>query len=141
MKEKRLPRKGWLFVIGRHYNLPTLKGENMLNTSVMRTSGRTFRLNLTSSASATLQITANTNDQTNLVSLLNTGTGIAAVQFANASGAIVSPTIATDGNSGSFILPAAMQMPLLVTCPPAPFFIKAKSSGTNALFITAAEVG
>jgi hypothetical protein len=113
----------------------------MLNTSVMRLSGRTYRLNLTSSASAALQIKATTNDQTNLVSLLNTGTGVAAVEFANSSGTPIAPTIAADGTGGSFILPAAMDYPLIVVAPAAPFFIKAKSSGTNALFITAAEVG
>jgi hypothetical protein len=53
----------------------------MVNTSVMRPSGRTYALNLTTSASAALEIAATTNDQTNYVSLLNTGTGVAAVEF------------------------------------------------------------
>jgi len=113
----------------------------MLNTSVMRPAGRTYRLNLTTAASATLLIEDTTNDQTNLVSLLNTGTGVAAVEFANASGAIVSPTVASTGTAGSFILPAAMTYPMLIAAPPAPFYIKAKSTGTNALFITPVEVG
>jgi hypothetical protein len=98
-------------------------------------------LDLTTSASTTLLIEDTTNDQSNLVSLLNTGTGVAAVELANASDGIVSPTVATTGTAGSFILPAAMTMPLLVAAPPAPFYIKAKSSGTNALFITSVEVG
>ena len=113
----------------------------MLNTSVMRPAGKTYRLNLTTAASATLLIEDTTNDQTNLVSLLNTGTGVAAVEFANASGAIVSPTVASTGTAGSFIFPAAMTYPMLIAAPPAPFYIKAKSTGTNALFITPVEVG
>jgi hypothetical protein len=108
----------------------------------MRPAGRTYRLNLTTAASATLLIKeSGTNDQTNLVSLLNTGTGVAAVELSNAVGSIVSPTVATDGISGSFILPAAMKTPLLIAAPPAPFYIKAKSTGTNALFITPVENG
>ena len=114
----------------------------MLNTSVMRPAGKTYRLNLTTAASATLLIEeSRTNDQTNLVSLLNTGTGVAAVELANASGSIVSPTVATTGTSGSFILPAAMTYPMLIAAPPAPFYLKAQSTGTNALFITPVEVG
>jgi len=48
----------------------------MVNTSVMRYSGRTYTLDLTTSASAATLIEATTNDQTNYVSLLNTGTGV-----------------------------------------------------------------
>ena len=114
----------------------------MLNTSVMRLSGRTYRLDLTTSASATLLIQeSGTNDQTNLVSLLNTGTGVASVEIANASASVATPTIATTGNAGSYVLPAAMQNPIIIAAPPAPFYIKGISSGTNSLFITPVEVG
>lgn len=113
----------------------------MLNTSVMRLSGRTYRLDLTTSASTTLLIEDTTNDQTNLVSLLNTGTGVASVEIANASASVLTPTIATTGNAGSYVLPAAMQNPIIIAAPPAPFYIKGISSGTNSLFITPVEVG
>ena len=84
----------------------------MLNTSVMRPAGRTYRLNLTTSASAALQINeVGTNDQISMVSLLNIGTGVAAVELAPLAANLVSPTIASDGNSGSYILPPAMNMP------------------------------
>lgn len=104
----------------------------------MRYSGRTYTLDLTTSASAATLIEATTNDQTNYVSLLNTGTGVAAVEFSNSS-TVPTPSIATTGNKGSFVLPAAMNFPLLVAAPKAPFYIKAISSGTNTLYITACQ--
>ena len=110
----------------------------MVNTSAMRYSGSTYALDLTTSASAATLIEATTNDQTNYVSLINTGTGKAAVEFSNSS-TVATPTIASTGNSGSFVLPAAMTFPLLVAAPKAPFYIKAISSGTNTLYITACQ--
>lgn len=110
----------------------------MVNTSVMRPSGRTYALNLTTAASAALLIEATTNDQTNYVSLLNTGSGVAAVELSN-SDTVTTPTVASTGNSGSFVLPAAMTYPLIIAAPKAPFYIKAISSTTNTLYITATQ--
>ena len=112
----------------------------MVNVSVMRLSGRTYALNLTTSASSALQIEATTNDQAPYVSLLNTGTGVAAVELSNSS-TVTTPTVASTGNSGSYVLPPAMNYPLLIAAPKAPFYIKAISSGTNTLYITAAQAG
>ena len=110
----------------------------MVNTSVMRPSGRTYALNLTTSASAALEIAATTNDQTNYVSLINTGSGVAAVELSNSS-TVTTPTVASTGNSGSFVLPATMTFPLMIAAPKAPFYIKAISSSTNTLYITACQ--
>jgi len=110
----------------------------MVNTSVMRPSGRTYALSLTTSASTALLIEATTNDQTNYVSLLNTGSGVAGVELSNSS-TVTTPTVASTGNSGSFILPAGMTFPLLIAAPKAPFYIKAISSSTNVLYITACQ--
>lgn len=112
----------------------------MVNVSVMRLSGRTYALDLTTTPSAALQIEATTNDQTNYVHLLNTGTGVAAVEFSNSS-TVTTPSIASTGNNGSYVLPAAMNYPLIIAAPKAPFYIKAVSSGTNTLYITAAQAG
>jgi len=111
----------------------------MVNTSAMRPSGRTYTLDLTTSASAALLVEATTNDQTNYVSLLNTGTGVAAVEMGNASSTVKTPAIATTGNAGSFVLPANMNFPLVIAAPKAPFYIKGISSGTNTLYITAVQ--
>jgi hypothetical protein len=112
----------------------------MVNVSVMRLSGRTYALDLTTSASSALLIEATTNDQANYVHLLNTGTGVAAVELSNTS-TVTTPNIATTGNKGSYVLPAAMNYPLIIAAPKAPFYIKAISSGTNTLYITAAQAG
>jgi hypothetical protein len=111
----------------------------MVNMSAMRPSGRTYALNLTTSASSALLIESTTNDQSNYVSLLNTGSGIAAIELGNASGTVATPAIASTGNAGSFVLPAAMTFPLVIAAPKAPFYIKGISSGTNTLYITATQ--
>jgi len=105
----------------------------------MRPSGRTYALNLTTSASSALLIESTTNDQTNYVSLLNTGSGVAAIEMGNASGTVATPAIASTGNAGSFVLPAAMTFPIVIAAPKAPFYIKGISSGTNTLYITAVQ--
>ena len=110
----------------------------MTNTNVMRISGPCFALDLTTSASSALLITATTNDQTNYVSLLNTGTGKAAIELSN-NATVTTPTIATTGISGSFVLPGSMTFPLIIAAPKAPFYIKGISSGTNTLYITATQ--
>ena len=110
----------------------------MTNTNVMRISGPCFALDLTTSASTALLITATTNDQTNYVSLLNTGTGKAAIELSN-NATVTTPTIATTGISGSFVLPGSMTFPLIIAAPKAPFYIKGISSGTNTLYITATQ--
>jgi hypothetical protein len=84
-------------------------------------------------------IESTTNDQTNYVSLLNTGSGVAAIELGNASGTVATPAIASTGNAGSFVLPAAMTFPLVIAAPKAPFYIKGISSGTNTLYITAVQ--
>lgn len=116
------------------------KGIPMTNTQTIRLSGQTFALALTTSASSALEITATTNDQTTYVSLLNTGTGVAAVEFSTTS-TVPTPAIASSGNGGSFVLAPSMQMPIVLACPRAPFYIKGISSGTNTLYITAVQAG
>ena len=84
----------------------------MVNTSVYRLNGKTYTLSLTVTASAALLITPKSNDQTNYIHLLNTGTGLAAIELSNGD---------------TFIDPA---------CPAGPLYIKAISSATNVLYIT-----
>jgi len=109
----------------------------MTNTSVIRLNGRTYVLSLTTSASAALLITPKANDQTNYIHLLNTGTGVAAIELSNGE-TFADPAIASSGNAGSYVLPAAMTMPILIAAPAGPLYIKAISSGTNVLYITPA---
>jgi len=108
----------------------------MVNLSAMRTSGKTYALDLTTSASSALLITPTTNDVTNYVSFLNTGTGVAGIEMAPAAANLLTPSIASTGNSGSFVLPGSMNFPVVIAAPKGPFYIKAISSGTNTLYIT-----
>ena len=110
----------------------------MVNLSAIRNQSRTFRLDLTTSASSALQITSSSNDQANYVQLLNLGTGTAAVEFSNSS-TVADPVIASSGGSGSYTLPPAMNYPVVIACPAEPFYIKGISSGTNTLYITAVQ--
>lgn len=107
----------------------------MVNTSVYRLNGKTYTLSLTTSASSALLITPKSNDQTNYVHLLNTGTGVAAVELSNGA-TFIDPAIASSGNAGSYVLPAAMNYPVVIACPAGPLYIKAISSITNVLYIT-----
>jgi hypothetical protein len=111
----------------------------MVNLSAIRLSGPCYALDLTTSASSALLITPTTNDQTNYVCLLNTGTGKAAIEMGPAAANVPDPTIATTGNSGSYVLPGGMNFPLVLAAPKGPFYIKAISSGTNTLYITPAQ--
>jgi hypothetical protein len=111
----------------------------MVNTSVLRVSGLTYTMALTTTATSALAVVPLTNDQTNYVHLLNTGTGVAAIELGNASDTVKVPAIAADGAGGSYILPPAMNYPLMLAAPKAPFYIRAISSGTNTLYVTAGQ--
>ena len=107
----------------------------MVNLSAIRLSGPCYALDLTTSASSALLITPSTNDQTNYVSLLNTGTGKVAIEMAPDSANLLTPSVATTDNSGSYVLPGGMTFPIVLAAPKGPFYIKAISSGTNTLYI------
>lgn len=103
----------------------------------MRLSGKTYALTLTTApTTAALLIEPDTNDQSNYVALLNTGSDTAAVELGNASGTVATPSIASTGNKGSFVLPGGMTQPVVIASPKAPFYIKGVSSGSNTLYIT-----
>jgi hypothetical protein len=108
----------------------------MVNLSAIRISGPTYMLTLSTSASSALLVTPTTNDQTNYVTLLNTGTDPCAITMAPDSANLVTPTIATTGNAGSFVLPGAMNFPLVIAAPKGPFYIKGISGGSSTLYIT-----
>lgn len=96
----------------------------------------TYRLDLTTSASAALQLIPNTPTRAFRVSLLNTGTGTAAITFGTTSTNMETPAIATTGNGGSFVLAPNMFFPLVIDCGSPNIFVKAISSGTNSLYLT-----
>ena len=96
----------------------------------------TFRLDLTTAASSALQLIPDTPTIAFRVAILNTGTGTAAITFGTTSTNMATPAIASSGNGGAYILAPSMFLPVIIDCPRPNFFIKAISSGTNALYLT-----
>jgi hypothetical protein len=96
----------------------------------------TYRLDLTTSASAALQLVPNTSTRAFRVALLNTGTGTAAITFGTTDSNMATPAIASTGNGGSFVLAPSMFYPLVIDCGAPNIYIKAISSGTNTLYLT-----
>jgi hypothetical protein len=96
----------------------------------------TFRLDLTTAASAALQLVTNTPTRAFRVALLNVGTGTAAITFGTTATNMATPAIAASGGSGSFVLAPNMFYPIIIDCGAPDIYIKAISSGTNTLYLT-----
>jgi hypothetical protein len=111
----------------------------MANTSVIRLAGQTLGLSVTTSVHSAVALVANTTDQANYVSCLNTGTGSVAIKFSQIS--TDAAAIPGDSTFGDFILPAVMEVPIVIACPVIngqfPCYVTAKSvSGTNLVYVT-----
>jgi hypothetical protein len=111
----------------------------MVNTSVFRLSSKTYTIVLTGAATNALLITPTTNDQINYVHLLNVGANVCGVELSGTS-TVKTPAVATTGLSGSYVLPALMNSPILIACPQGPFYIRAIGAGST-LYVTAAQAG
>jgi hypothetical protein len=84
-------------------------------------------------------LVANTTDQANYVSLLNTGTGSVAIKLSQISTDVAA--VPGDGTFGDFVLPAVMEVPIVLACPvinnQLPCYVTAKSvTGTNLVYVT-----
>ena len=114
----------------------------MANTSVIRIGGKTVALSVTASAHAAVQLTATTNDQINYVSCLNTGAVNVAVRFSQLS--TDTATLPVDDTPGDFLLPALMESPIILACPPInmqiPCYVTAigASAGPSLVYLTPA---
>lgn len=108
-------------------------------SNTFRINGQTTLVTLTASASSAIAITPSyTNVQNNYVALINTGGGLAAIEFSTTS-TVEDPAIPTSGTSGSLVLPPNMVVPVLVACPPNTFYIKAIGDSTGSkLLVTPA---
>lgn len=96
----------------------------------------TYRLTLTTNASAALQLVPNTPTRAFRVAILNTGTDTAAITFGTTATNMATPAIATSGSGGSFILAPSMFYPIVIDCGSPNIFVKAISSGSNELYLT-----
>ena len=110
----------------------------MANTSVIRLGGPTLCLSVGVTAHAPVIVRGSTNDQMNYVSLLNTGSGNVAIKFSTMAADVA--VLPTDGTFGDFVLPAVMETPIVIACPPVsnsfPLYVTAiGSTAANIVFI------
>ena len=107
----------------------------MSNTIVLRPVGQTTYISVTDTSSTAKTVSVVGNDQANYAAFLNTGTNPCAITIAPSS-AGVSTYPAT--NPGSFVLPAAMNYPLVLAVPSTSFSVTAiaASGKTTDLFVT-----
>ena len=111
----------------------------MANTLVIRTAGVTTAISVAASSTSATLITANTNDQVNYCSFLNTGATQVAVNVGDANvGAAVLPVSAS--TTGNFVLPASMTTPIVLAVPACPFYVRmiGSASGPSIVYVTPA---
>jgi hypothetical protein len=105
----------------------------MANTSVIRIGGKTVALSVAGTAHSAVQLTANTNDQINYIACLNTGSTNVAIRFSQVS--TDTAALPVDGTPGDFVLPAIMEFPIVLACPPInmqnPCYVTAIGSGAG----------
>lgn len=110
----------------------------MASSSVQRNAGQTVALSVTSTAHAAVLIDDSTNDQINYTSFINTGASPIAIKWGTTDPG--APVFPTDGTNGDFVLPAAMNLPMILATPTTPYYLTAKSSSGTAglLYVTPA---
>jgi hypothetical protein len=110
----------------------------MASSSVQRNAGQTVALSVTSTAHSAVLINSNTNDQINYTSFINTGASPIAVRWGTVDPG--APVFPVDGTNGDFVLPAAMNLPVIIATPAAPYYLTAKSNSATAgiLYVTPA---
>ena len=96
----------------------------MATTIAFRVAGPTYALSVTASAHAALAVLPKANDQVNYAAFINTGATVVCVVMAQlpATGTAAVPVVVfpVDGTPtipNSFILPAAMVQPMIVSVP------------------------
>lgn len=100
----------------------------------LRPNGQTTLLTLTATASSAITITPVGNVQNNYLAVWNTGNGKAAVEFSNTS-TVPTPSIASSGNAGSFVLPPNMVTPIVLAAPQGVCYIKAIGDATGSTLL------
>ena len=111
----------------------------MANTSAFRIGGSTLGLSVGTTAHSAVALTSNTSDQINFVACTNTGSATVAIKFSTILTDVAK--LPTDGTFGDFVLPAAMETPILIAVPAVnmqnPVYVTAiAASGTNLVYVT-----
>ena len=86
----------------------------MANTSVIRQTGQTIALSVVATSHAAVPLVNQANDILNFICCLNTGAVAVAIRISQTGTAAVLPI---DGTPGDFILPAAMNQPIVISVP------------------------
>jgi len=111
----------------------------MANTSAFRLGGQTLGLSVGTAAHSAVALTSNTPDLINFVSCLNLGSGTVAIKFSTISSDVAK--LPTDGTFGDFVLPPAMQTPILIAVPAVnmqyPVYVTAiATTSSNLVYVT-----
>ena len=104
--------------------------------SPIRSIGVTTAVSVGATASTPVQIIASSNDQNNFVSLLNTGANAVAVKFGQTNS--VTPVLPVAGTPGDYVLPAAMNAPILFAVPTTPCYVSliGAAAGPALVYVT-----
>ena len=109
----------------------------MSNTTVLRPVGVTTAISVAASSTTATQIKANTNDQVNYASFINTGATSVAVSLgdANVAAAVLPVSGSTTGN---FVLPASMTVPIVLAVPASPYYVRmiGSAAGPSIVYVT-----
>lgn len=117
----------------------------MASSSVQRIAGPTYALSVANTQHAAINVAPFGNDIVNFASFINTGANPVCVTFAPfaatpATPVLVFPVDGTPTVPPSFVLPAAMQLPVLVAIPATPggFSVSAIGSvaGPSIIYVT-----
>jgi hypothetical protein len=111
----------------------------MANTIVLRNVGVTTAISVGATSTAATAITANTNDQVNYASFINTGATYVAVNIGDAS--VAAAVLPVSGSTtGNFVLPASMTQPIVLAVPASPFYVRmiGSGSGPSIVYVTPA---
>ena len=108
-------------------------------SSPIRAVGVTTAVSVGASATSEVLINNASNDQNNFVSLLNTGSTNVAVTFGPTG--LAAPVLPVSGSTtGSYVLPASMNAPLIFSVPTTPCYVRMIGSATGPSIVYVAPV-
>lgn len=104
----------------------------MAGTPAYRPSGKTIALSVVAASHAAVPLVVTDNVQPGWVACINPGAIPVAIKFSQNGDAAVFPT---DGTPGDFVLPALMQLPIVLPCPSQTPNVTAFGSGAGPTII------
>lgn len=110
----------------------------MANTTIYRQIGPTFALSVAATSHTAVPITTYANDVLNFVLCLNTGAVAVAIRITQTGTAA---TLPIDGTPGDFLLPAAMNQPIVIAIPQKTPQITAIGAGAGPSIVYVTPIG